>query len=128
MSSRRIVLLLLLFAFGCTDKTAATDDTDRVNAPLTAPEEPAPVADEILASPTASELLPEQFNVIWQTQLGDFDAMVERRIVRVVVPYGGYQFYYENGRPRGAVTNCCNASKITSTIACHAAMCACMSS
>jgi len=28
--------------------------------------------------------------------------MAERRIVRAVVPYGGYQYYYEDGRPRGA--------------------------
>lgn len=54
--------------------------------------------------PTQStgELLPMSFGRIWQPWFGDFDAMEERRIVRAVVPYGGYQFFYEDGKPRGA--------------------------
>ncbi len=59
--------------------------------------------DKVLAAPTVGDLLPEPMEVIWRTWLGDFSGMVERRVVRVVVPYGGYQFYYEGGMPRGAV-------------------------
>jgi len=59
--------------------------------------------DDVLAAPTVGDLLPEPMDVVWRTWLGDFSGMVERRIVRVVVPYGGYQFYYESGLPRGAV-------------------------
>ena len=29
--------------------------------------------------------------------------MIERRVIRVLVPYGGYQFYYDDGQPKGAV-------------------------
>ena len=47
-------------------------------------------------------MLPQPFEVIWQPWRGDYEAMVERRMIRVVMPYGGYQFYYHNGRPRGA--------------------------
>ena len=42
------------------------------------------------------------FRAIWAPWHGDFDAMVERRIIRAVVPFGGYQFYYQDGLPRGA--------------------------
>ena len=45
---------------------------------------------------------PATFEQLWQTWSGDLDAMVERRIIRVVTPYGGYQFYYHDGKPRGA--------------------------
>jgi len=34
----------------------------------------------------------------WQ---GDFDAMRERRLIRVLVPYSRSLFYYDGGRPRG---------------------------
>jgi membrane-bound lytic murein transglycosylase MltF len=43
------------------------------------------------------------FAAIWKPWTGDYDGMVERRVIRVLVPYGGYQFYYDQGRPRGAV-------------------------
>ncbi len=61
-----------------------------------------PAADEAAHGATPGERLPLSFGRIWDPWLGDFDAMVERRIVRAVVPYGGYQFFYEDGRPRGA--------------------------
>jgi membrane-bound lytic murein transglycosylase MltF len=54
-------------------------------------------------NPSTGELLPMPFAAIWQPALVDYEGMVERRVIRVVVPYGGYQFYYDRGRPRGAV-------------------------
>lgn len=54
------------------------------------------------APPDTSELLPEEAQRAWSPWFGDFDGMVERRVVRVVVPYGGYQYYFDRGRPRGA--------------------------
>jgi len=54
-------------------------------------------------NPSTGELLPMPFAAIWRPWTGDFDGMVERRVIRVLVPYGGYQFYYDNGLPRGAV-------------------------
>jgi membrane-bound lytic murein transglycosylase MltF len=53
-------------------------------------------------SPSAGDILPMPFRVVWEPWHGDFEGMVERRIIRAVVPFGGYQFYYENGLPRGA--------------------------
>jgi membrane-bound lytic murein transglycosylase MltF len=52
--------------------------------------------------PSAGDILPMPFRVIWEPWHGDFDGMVERRIIRAVVPFGGYQFYYEEGLPKGA--------------------------
>ncbi len=43
------------------------------------------------------------FDRLWEPWTGDLDGMVERRVVRAVVPYGGYQFYYDDGAPKGAV-------------------------
>jgi membrane-bound lytic murein transglycosylase MltF len=51
---------------------------------------------------TPDELLPMPFRLIWQPWNGDWDEMVERRIIRAVVPFDGYQFYYDEGQPRGA--------------------------
>lgn len=47
--------------------------------------------------------LPGQFESVWQPWSGDFDGMVERRMVRVLVVFSGHQFYFENGKPRGVV-------------------------
>ena len=60
---------------------------------------------EYLASeenPSAGDILPMPFRVIWEPWRGDFDGMVERRVIRAVVPFGGYQFYYVDGLPKGA--------------------------
>ncbi len=43
------------------------------------------------------------FEEVWAPWTGDLDGMIERRVIRAVVPYGGYQFYYEEGEPKGAV-------------------------
>jgi len=43
------------------------------------------------------------FDRLWQPWIGDLPGMIERRVIRVVVPYGGYQFYYDAGAPKGAV-------------------------
>jgi len=54
-------------------------------------------------APATSVMLPEQAQATWEAWTGDFDGMVERRVVRVAVPYGGYQFFYQGGQARGAV-------------------------
>ena len=40
---------------------------------------------------------------LWQPWHGDLDGIIERRVIRVLVPFGGYQYYYVRGRPRGAI-------------------------
>jgi membrane-bound lytic murein transglycosylase MltF len=51
-------------------------------------------------NPSAGDILPMPFQVIWEPWQGDFDGMVERRVIRAVVPFGGYQFYYVDGLPK----------------------------
>ena len=53
-------------------------------------------------NPSAGDILPMPFRVIWEPWQGDFEGMVERRFIRAVVPFGGYQFYYDDGLPKGA--------------------------
>ncbi|MEJ2298391.1 MAG: lytic transglycosylase F [Woeseiaceae bacterium] len=50
-----------------------------------------------------TDVLPDSFARPLGPWKGDLDGMVERSVVRVFVPYGGYQFYYVRGRPRGAM-------------------------
>ena len=49
------------------------------------------------------DILPEPMRTLWEPWYGDFDGMVQRRVIRVLVPFGGYQFYYYRGMPRGAI-------------------------
>lgn len=62
-----------------------------------------PVAATAAPDRPAAQALPEEFAALRTPWFGDLDGLLERRIVRVVVPFGGYQFYYDNGEPRGAV-------------------------
>lgn len=66
-----------------------------------AADEKAPVTAE--KYPTVGEILPEPMATLWQPWNGDLDGMIERRVIRVLVPFGGYQYYYDRGRPRGAI-------------------------
>ena len=63
-------------------------------------------ADEAGAPPAAAQgdnPFTVPFEQLWEPWTGDLPGMVERRVLRVVVPYGGYQFYYDQGAPKGAV-------------------------
>ena len=53
-------------------------------------------------SPSIDDILPLPYREIWAPWTGDLEGMTERRMIRVVVPYGGYMFYYHGGEPRGA--------------------------
>ena len=50
-----------------------------------------------------SEAVPRALSleVVTRSWEGDFDAMRERRLIRVLVPYSRSLFYYDAGRPRG---------------------------
>lgn len=87
-----LLLVMLLAACAPGDKGASGADDGSSGA------------DKAIAkNPTARDMLPEEFRVIWEPWIGDFDGMVDRRVIRVVVPYGGYQFYYDGGQPKGAI-------------------------
>ena len=62
--------------------------------------EPEPEPEEY---PSIDEILPEPMASLWQPWHGDLDGIIERRVIRVLVPFGGYQYYYVRGRPRGAI-------------------------
>ena len=101
-----IPLLLLVACSGDAPPTQALDVGPRGEAEAAAEPSQAEAAAEIeeaSVNPSTGELLPMPFAAIWAPALVDFEAMIERRAIRVVVPYGGYQFYYDEGRPRGAV-------------------------
>ena len=102
--SRSLVTILcyvgaatLLACTAADDKVPAKDDVPVETAPPVETDPPVEQAD-----PLADELPPMPSSLIWQPWLGDYDGMVERRVVRALVPFGGYQFYYQEGRPRGA--------------------------
>ena len=106
--TRPTIVALLLFLAACGGATEPDDppvETGKPDSPPAIDTVAQPVTeppDEIIESPTAGDLLPMPFRAIWEPWHGDFDGMVERRIVRAVVPFGGYQFYYQDGLPRGA--------------------------
>jgi membrane-bound lytic murein transglycosylase MltF len=53
-------------------------------------------------SPSIDDILPLPYREIWAPWVGDLEGMTERRMIRVVVPYGGYMYYFDDGEPRGA--------------------------
>ena len=106
MTNLKWILLGALLLGACGDgelpgEADASPDSDE-NANAVAQEATA-VADELPVNPSTGELLPMPFAAIWAPALVDYETMLERRVIRVVVPYGGYQFYYDGGRPKGAV-------------------------
>jgi membrane-bound lytic murein transglycosylase MltF len=104
--------ILFLCVVAC-DGSAAPTDTAR-EAVVTEAVDDAPSTPEAAADSLAEDVIaaavesgsedqpPMPYSFIWQPWHGDFDGMVERRVIRALVPFGGYQFYYEDGRPRGA--------------------------
>lgn len=91
-----VPIILLLILTGCdsqpaADDRAVVDDSDQN-----------PRATDTPISPSVDQMLPAELQGFWEPWQGDFDGMVERRVVRVLTTYGGYQFYYDEGRPRGA--------------------------
>jgi ABC-type amino acid transport substrate-binding protein len=75
-------------------RAQTTTDFTSDPEPVTEPDPP--------PNPATEDMLPAEFEAIWRPWRGDFDGMVERRVLRVLTPYGGYQFFYDAGRPRGA--------------------------
>ena len=116
MTLRFVLLLALACLAACDSDRAPAESAVPDDAPEPAIEgqsgdqEPAADGQEgaqpaylaVDDGPSVGDILPLPFRVIWEPWHGDFEGMVERRIVRAVVPFGGYQFYYEDGFPKGA--------------------------
>ena len=92
MTLRHTLLITLAFIAACggDERPQASDDAAQ----------PGYLAGD--DNPSAGDILPMRFRVIWEPWQGDFDGMVDRRVIRAVVPFGGYQFYYVDGLPKGA--------------------------
>lgn len=86
---------LLLILSACGDAGESGREPGQVADPST----PQADLDEM---PSPGELLPMPFRAIWHPWHGDWEGMLERRLIRAVVPFDGYQFYYDAGQPRGA--------------------------
>ena len=99
-----IVVALTIFS-GCD----ADEHEPQATQPVVGEVAEVPVAEEaqpteeLPVNPSTGELLPMPFAALWAPWIGDYEGMIERRAIRVLVPYGGYQFYYDQGLPRGAV-------------------------
>ena len=105
-----VLALSVVTACGASSDDTAQSPSDTsvsVDAEST-PAIPDPVPEETvvelpLASPDVIDVLPEEFHNLWDPWHGDLDQMIERRAIRVLVPFGGYQYYFVRGRPRGAI-------------------------
>ena len=106
MHRPNLLLILTIFIFAACGQEAPTGTAAGAVEGAPAAED-GNVAESAETSPpvnpSTGELLPMPFSVIWTPALVGYDEMIERRIIRVVVPYGGYQFYYDDGQPKGAI-------------------------
>ena len=103
------VLLPMLSSCGGASEPGEASSVDESTTPATGAVETEFVAPEPEAEAAGpgefsapGDVLPMPFRAIWQPWHGDWDGMLERRVIRAVVPFGGYQFYYHAGMPRGA--------------------------
>ena len=53
------------------------------------------------SSPPAAVAKTRQMNIAAKPWTGDFDAMVERRVIRFLVPYSRTLYFNDKGRERG---------------------------
>lgn len=104
-----VFVTLLLCIVACDDGAAQNETAAETPAvEMAAGTELLSLPEAVDAAPAADvealseDLPPMPYSFIWQPWHGDYDGMVDRRIIRALVPFGGYQFYYEDGRPRGA--------------------------
>ena len=103
------VLAALALLLACN---APVPDSETPDSGSPAPEQSAPDPDTAAAAdppapapppfPSAGELLPEEFDGFWEPRFDDLDGIVARRMLRVLVSLGGYQYFFDDGRPRGA--------------------------
>ncbi|MDJ0918528.1 MAG: transporter substrate-binding domain-containing protein, partial [Woeseiaceae bacterium] len=91
------LFLTLLLAAGLS---ACSSDKEEPTAGEPASSETGP--DSVAETPAIEDVLPVSYREMWAPWVGDFDGMVERRVIRVVTPYGGYMYYFEDGEPKGA--------------------------
>ena len=95
------VAVLAIIVAACSNETNGQEpSTDQVPKQATVEVEQAEEPEEY---PSVDEILPEPMATLWQPWHGDLDGIIERRVIRVLVPFGGYQYYFVRGRPKGAI-------------------------
>jgi len=113
MDKRVLAATLLLILSACggpaepeREQVPTTDQSTPSASSVIEPDGADPEFDDAPADlgdmPSPGDLLPMPFRAIWEPWHGEWEGMVERRLIRAVVPFGGYHFYYEAGMPRGA--------------------------
>ncbi len=89
-----ILFLLVFISLSC-------EDSDKKNGEIRSAEDSADAAE--YSDATIKELLPSFFlsPLIIKVGMGDFDVMLDRRIIRVLVPYSRTLFFNDKGMERG---------------------------
>jgi membrane-bound lytic murein transglycosylase MltF len=86
-----VVLTVAAFlAIGCSSQTPAGEAPPPADQPTAEPLSPAETSD----APPAADAVVRRWT-------GDLDGMIERRLVRVLVPYSKTQFFIDHGTQRG---------------------------
>lgn len=89
------------------EQAPAPSATPAAPTDVPAPAEPAAAATAVAAapetaeSPAVAETRTRQLNLETRPWTGDFDAMVERRMIRALVPYSRTLYFTDKGRERG---------------------------
>jgi membrane-bound lytic murein transglycosylase MltF len=101
----RIIQALLFIAAFCSGMTVgpATSVAAQSAASQPVASSAVPAAPATPATPAAPASAPaaRRFELINQAFTGDFDAMLERRLIRVLVPYSRTLYFNEQGHERG---------------------------
>ena len=105
LKAARSLFLALLVAAGLSACSSEEDEPELTPEEAVAEE---PEAEPAAETPAIEDVLPVSYRDMWATWTGDFDGMVERRVLRVVTPFGGYMYYFEDGRPKGAAWELAN--------------------
>ncbi|MEM1175773.1 MAG: transporter substrate-binding domain-containing protein [Pseudomonadota bacterium] len=102
----RVGLLWILLG-GLAACSGSTDDPDTAADEIKAAPETS-LAPPPAETPSIDDVLGPSFRETWAEWSGDLDGMIDRKMIRVVTPYGGYMYYFEDGRPRGATWELAN--------------------
>lgn len=104
------IMMLVLFAVTparADDNQAATPATKTIATPATPATTTAPTATTTSAAkssavdPATPTAKPRQLTIYNKPWTGDFDRMLERRVVRIYAPYSRSLYYSDKGRERG---------------------------
>jgi membrane-bound lytic murein transglycosylase MltF len=102
--------VLLLTGAACDSAVPDANEEPPTSATVAEASAKEPISTESVDEPalpaprSLDELLPEKLEQLVDTWHGDLDAMIERRVIRVLVVSGSPQFFYYRGKPRGMVS------------------------